>query len=68
MCIMVDRQVPDIGLYKGYGCHLSSHIAVRRSICEAAQSRAVFIAGARDDMTVSKRRAFRQVALNRRLE
>jgi ribosomal protein S12 methylthiotransferase accessory factor len=65
MCIMVDRQVPDIGLYKGYGCHLSSHIAVRRSICEAAQSRAVFIAGARDDMTVSKRRAFRQVALNR---
>jgi ribosomal protein S12 methylthiotransferase accessory factor len=65
MCIMVDRQVPDIGLYKGYGCHLSSHVALKRSICEAAQSRAVFIAGARDDMTVSKRRAFKQIALSR---
>lgn len=52
-CIMIDRRL-DVGMYKGYGCHLSSRIAIRRSICEAAQSRCVFISGARDDMTWNK--------------
>jgi ribosomal protein S12 methylthiotransferase accessory factor len=57
-CIMVDRQI-NIGLYKGFGCHLDSHVAMRRAICEAAQSRAVFISGARDDMTHSKQQELR---------
>lgn len=49
ICILIDKRA-DIGTYKGYGCNLDSGIAVRRAICEAAQSRAVFLSGARDDM------------------
>jgi ribosomal protein S12 methylthiotransferase accessory factor len=48
VCIMVDMKA-DIGPYKGYGCNLDSNIALQRAICEAAQSRAVFLSGARDD-------------------
>jgi ribosomal protein S12 methylthiotransferase accessory factor len=39
-----------IGTYRGYGCHLDPEIAMIRAITEAAQSRAIFIAAARDDM------------------
>jgi len=49
ICIMVDRKA-DIGMYKGYGCNLDCDIALQRSICEAAQGRAVFLSGGRDDM------------------
>jgi ribosomal protein S12 methylthiotransferase accessory factor len=49
ICIMVDTR-SDIAAYKGYGCNLDSNIAVQRAYCEAAQSRAVFLSGARDDM------------------
>jgi ribosomal protein S12 methylthiotransferase accessory factor len=59
VCLLVDAQI-QIGMYKGCGCHLDSHIALRRSICEAAQSRAVFIAGARDDMTMAKQKEMRK--------
>lgn len=48
VCLMVDMKA-DIGVYKGYGANLDSNIAVQRAICEAAQSRAVFLSGARDD-------------------
>ena len=49
ICIMVDERA-EIGAYKGYGCNLDSGLAIQRAICEAAQSRAVFLSGARDDM------------------
>lgn len=34
----------------GYGCHLDPEVAVSRAITEAAQSRLIAIAGARDDL------------------
>lgn len=34
----------------GFGCHLSSEIALTRSITEAAQARLAYISGARDDL------------------
>ena len=49
VCILIDERA-DIGPYKGYGSNFDSNLAVQRAICEAAQSRAVFISGARDDM------------------
>lgn len=60
VCIMVDEQI-QVGMYKGCGAHLDSHIAIRRAICEAAQSRAVFIAGARDDMAMTKQKTMRSM-------
>jgi YcaO-like protein with predicted kinase domain len=45
------------GVYSGSGAHLDREIAVVRAITEAAQSRAVYIAGARDDLST---RAFVQ--------
>ncbi len=38
------------GSYIGYGCHLSERVAAERAVLEAIQSRAVYIAGARDDI------------------
>jgi ribosomal protein S12 methylthiotransferase accessory factor YcaO len=46
---MVDRR-DNLGTYKGYGSNLNSDLAVQRCICEAAQGRAVFLSGGRDDM------------------
>ena len=34
----------------GYGCHLAPEVALTRALAEAAQSRAIDIAGSRDDM------------------
>lgn len=50
LAIIADQQ-RGVGLYKGYGCHLSPTIALNRAICEAAQARCVVMAGARDDVT-----------------
>jgi ribosomal protein S12 methylthiotransferase accessory factor len=36
--------------FLGYGCHLSSEIALTRAVTEAAQSRLAYISGARDDL------------------
>ncbi|MFC4586163.1 YcaO-like family protein [Sphaerisporangium corydalis] len=36
--------------FLGYGCHLSSEIALTRAITEAAQSRLGYVSGARDDL------------------
>jgi ribosomal protein S12 methylthiotransferase accessory factor len=37
-------------VFQGYGCHLSSEIALTRAIAEAAQARLGYISGARDDL------------------
>ncbi|RCG29889.1 hypothetical protein DQ384_17095 [Sphaerisporangium album] len=36
--------------FVGYGCHLSSEIALTRAVTEAAQARLGYISGARDDL------------------
>jgi ribosomal protein S12 methylthiotransferase accessory factor len=38
------------GTFGGYGCHLNAEVAAIRSITEAIQARACYIAGARDDL------------------
>lgn len=37
-------------LFRGYGCNLSSQIAITRAITEAAQARLAYISGSRDDL------------------
>jgi ribosomal protein S12 methylthiotransferase accessory factor len=46
---VVDREL-NVGIYKGYGCHLDPEIAMTRAVTEAVQSRTIFVAGARDDL------------------
>ncbi|PZG47086.1 hypothetical protein C1I98_13755 [Spongiactinospora gelatinilytica] len=36
--------------FRGFGCHLSSEIALTRAVTEAAQARLAYISGARDDL------------------
>lgn len=38
-----------LGLYQGFGCHLSAEVALLRALTEAAQTRLTYIAGSRDD-------------------
>jgi ribosomal protein S12 methylthiotransferase accessory factor len=38
-----------LGVHYGFGCHLSSGIALLRALTEAAQTRVTYIAGSRDD-------------------
>lgn len=40
----------EVGVYKGYGCHLDPEVAMSRAITEAVQARTIFVAGARDDL------------------
>jgi ribosomal protein S12 methylthiotransferase accessory factor YcaO len=54
-CLLVDHE-KGIPLFKGYRCNSDKWIALCGSICEAAQSRAVVFAGARDDVTWAKHR------------
>ncbi len=51
MAWIFDKKESGVGVYRGYGCHLSAEIALCRALCEAAQARAVIVAGARDDIT-----------------
>jgi YcaO-like protein with predicted kinase domain len=54
-CLLVDRE-KGVHIAKGYRCHADKHIALCGAICEAAQSRCVVLAGARDDVTWAKHR------------
>jgi YcaO-like protein with predicted kinase domain len=52
-CKIVDREsnwLRNLYAAKGAGCHPSRHIALLRALTEAAQSRASYISGSRDDM------------------
>lgn len=51
MAVIFDRAERGTGVFKGYGAHLSPEVAMCRAVCEAAQARAVIVAGARDDIT-----------------
>jgi ribosomal protein S12 methylthiotransferase accessory factor len=50
MAVLYDQENPEIGLYRGAGAHLDPVVAASRAITEAVQSRAVYIAGSRDDL------------------
>jgi ribosomal protein S12 methylthiotransferase accessory factor len=53
-CFIMER--PDqasgraLGIYNGFGCHLSPAVALLRAVTEAAQSRVTYISGSRDDL------------------
>jgi ribosomal protein S12 methylthiotransferase accessory factor len=57
--IVRDVEVPLVGSYKGYGCHLDPEIAMIRAVTEAVQARTLIIAGARDDIFRAQFRALR---------
>jgi len=50
--IMDDPREPAwraLGCYQGFGAHWLPEVAIARALCEAAQTRLTYIAGARDD-------------------
>ena len=57
-----DLEVPELGVYKGYGCHLDPEIAMIRAVTEAVQARTLIVAGARDDLFRSSFRVLRASA------
>ncbi len=58
-----------LGIFGGYGCHLSPAVALMRALSEAVQSRLAFVSGSRDDLFYSKYRAWtRDAALAARIE
>jgi ribosomal protein S12 methylthiotransferase accessory factor len=48
--ILLDPSDSSPGVFAGYGASLNSSVAVRRALSEAAQARAGYISGARDDL------------------
>jgi ribosomal protein S12 methylthiotransferase accessory factor len=50
MAYLYDLEMRGIGVYRGYGAHLDPEIAMTRALTEAAQGRAIYIAGSRDDV------------------
>ena len=60
--IVRDVEVPLVGSYKGYGCHLDPEIAMVRALTEAVQARTVIIAGSRDDIFRVQFRALRAMS------
>jgi ribosomal protein S12 methylthiotransferase accessory factor len=57
---LVDRMLPATGTFRGYGAHLHPEVAMVRALTEAVQSRAVYIAGSRDDLMTLEHRRLRQ--------
>ena len=44
------KHIRGLGMFAGYGAHLSKEVALSRAITEAVQSRLTYISGARDDI------------------
>ncbi|NUT09132.1 MAG: YcaO-like family protein [Nonomuraea sp.] len=50
-CFLAEITCDDYPMnFRGFGCHLSSEIALTRAVTEAAQARLAYISGARDDL------------------
>ena len=49
-CLLLNSFDPANAVSIGFGCHHSDEIAMNRAITEAAQARAVYISGSRDDI------------------
>jgi ribosomal protein S12 methylthiotransferase accessory factor len=64
MSFVRDLEVPELGVYKGYGCHLNPEIAMIRAVTEAVQARTLIIAGSRDDLFRATFRVLRASAAN----
>ena len=47
---LFDKLDRHVGVFGGWGAHLDAEIALVRAMTEAAQSRVVFVSGARDDI------------------
>ncbi|HUC35897.1 MAG TPA: YcaO-like family protein [Acidimicrobiales bacterium] len=60
MSYLLDREVPATGTFRGYGAHLDPEVAMVRALTESIQSRAVYIAGSRDDLMVLEHRRLRR--------
>jgi len=56
-CLVADREETGIDPEIGSGCHPSREVALVRALTEAAQSRATWISGARDDFEPDDYRA-----------
>ena len=56
-CLVADREETGIDPEIGSGCHPSREVALMRALTEAAQSRATWISGARDDFEPEDYRA-----------
>jgi ribosomal protein S12 methylthiotransferase accessory factor len=50
-CMVLDKVSSDAHPGEGAGCHPASHIALVRALTEAAQVRATYIMGSRDDLS-----------------
>lgn len=62
---LFDDLLPDTGVFRGYGTHLHPEVAAIRALTEAAQSRAVYIAGSRDDLMTLEHRRMRRTGADR---
>ena len=51
-CLLLNSSDQSVGITEGSGCHHNDEIAINRAITEAAQARAVYISGSRDDIVV----------------
>jgi ribosomal protein S12 methylthiotransferase accessory factor len=47
---LFDRHARHAGYFRGFGTHLDPQVALARALTEAAQSRAIVVAGSRDDV------------------
>jgi ribosomal protein S12 methylthiotransferase accessory factor len=65
---LLDDLEPDTGVFRGYGAHLHPEVALVRALTEAAQGRAVYIAGSRDDLLSLEHRRLRRFGRERSLE
>lgn len=63
MAVLFDREEKGVGVFKGYGAHLSPEVAMCRAVCEAAQARLVLVAGARDDISHERYSAYLRMSL-----
>jgi ribosomal protein S12 methylthiotransferase accessory factor len=65
---LLDDLVPSTGAFSGYGAHLHSEVAMLRALTEAAQSRAVYIAGSRDDLMCLDHQRLRRHGATRQVD
>lgn len=52
-CLLLNSADQAGAISLGFGCHHSAEVALNRAITEAAQARAVYISGARDDIVLN---------------
>lgn len=68
LAYLLDDLLPASGAFSGYGAHLDPEVAMLRAMTEAAQSRAVYIAGSRDDLMSLDHQRMRRHGVTRQLD